>query len=597
MKKGTLQDYLLVIYGYEQIYGFDGGGIERVRNEVSEFNFYSLLETLSKIVVKLYSKNGFSDRNNQVQLVRDIFAGDLEFRKKILEAISKSPTDNWVLFAEQPILNLYKVILEKAKKEGGRLVKPEDVGLVGKWLLILSDVCMPDTHSGIVLPVEVERERLREFLARQSFFMVRERLPYRLARFKDLFLKIEKLHPEFDIKKLFSTATSGIELNDYLSLCFYLLVSWVNNTTQEPDITKQWITCKRKYFEQAQLDEKEVDAVVNLLLLDVDNYESGYQKVVSELLGGTDIYPYNFLQLRQCPFIPFNKECFVCPAPDFLMDKATEGIYWLLENYLRKIGDKRTRDDLPTVWGNAFEAYIHERLGGAFGNSYIKNPSANSRELFDGVIVGSKAIFCVETKYAHWTYKARLTGKKVDMEPTLKQLFSGNEKVKGLGQITRTIKEIESGKSKLPIEIGNKKLIPLLIVGETVPMDAYNRKYYEDFSKLARSFYENYTVMPFIILDAEEVETLEAMIAKHGAMLGEDILFEYSEMFSKRNADGYVREVIQFKNFLNRKGYLYPNNFPVMKKFDAIANIATKKGFPRAKLRFRTGNKTRKTNK
>jgi hypothetical protein len=589
-----MQDYMLVIYGYEQIYGFDGGGIERVRNEVSGFNFRSLLETLSKIVVKLYSKNGFSDRSNQVQLVRDIFAGDLIFRKKILEAISKSPNDNWVIFAEQPILNLYKVMFEKAQREGGKLVKPEDVGLVGNWLLILSDVCMPDTHTGLILPVEVQREWLREFLAKQSFFMVREKLPYRLARFKDLFLKIESLHPTFDIKNLFLKATGGVQLNDYLSLCFFLLVNWINNTTNEPDITKEWITCKRKYFERAHLSVKEVDAVVNLLLLDIDNYERDYQKNVSELLGGNDIYPYNFLQLRQRPFIPFDKECFVCPAPDFLMDKSTEGIYWLLENYLRREGDKRARNGLPAVWGSAFEAYIHERLHGGFGDGFIKNPSDKDRELLDGVIVGSRALFCVEIKYAHWTYKARLTGKKEDMEPTLKQLLSGGEKVKGLGQITRTIKELESGQSKLPISIESKKLIPLLIVGESIPMDAYNRKYYEGFARLAGSFYENQRVMPFIFLDAEEAETLEAIATELGVDIAENLLFEYSEMFSKRNVDGYVRETLQFKNFVNRKGYSYPNNLPVMKKFDVIANIATKKGFPKAKLRFRTRNRSKK---
>lgn len=589
MKKGTFQDYLLVIYGYKQIYGFEGGGIERVRKEVSEFNFYALLETLSKIVLKLYSKNGFVDRRNQIELIRNIFADDLDFRKKILEVVSKSPNDNWVVFAEQPILNLYKVILEKAKRNGGKPIRPEDVGLVGKWLLILSDTCLPDSDSGLILPKEALREWLREFLARQSFFMVRERLPYRLARFKDLFYKIERLHSKFDIKGLFSKATDGVQLDDYLSFCFFLLVNWINNTAQtaeDPDIRREWIICKETYFKQTELGEREINAVLELLLLDVNNYKNNYQIAVKDILGGNDIYPYNFLQLRQRPLIPFNEGCFVCPAPDFLMDKATEGIYWILENFLRKAGNKKQRNELPTIWGDAFELYIHDRLEGIFDKSYTRNPMFNDRELLDGLINCSKNVFFVETKYAHWSYKAKLTGKRVDMEPTLKQLLSTRNKTKGLGQITRTIRELESGKSELPINLDNKKIIPLLIVGESMPMDAYNRKYYEDFSKSAESFYESSNVMPFIVLDTEEIETLEAMAAKHGVGVAEALLVEYSEMFSKRNIDGYVRETVQFKNFLNGKGYSYPNNFPVMKMFDGIANTAVKKGFPKAKLRF-----------
>lgn len=131
-RKGTSQDYMIVIYGYESIYGFEGGGFERVINEVSKYNLYSLLETTSKIVLKLYSK-GFSDQATQIQLIKDIFAEDKVLRKKILDAILKGGQKEWVIFAEQPLLNLTKLILQHAKKKGGNLVHPKDVGQVGKW--------------------------------------------------------------------------------------------------------------------------------------------------------------------------------------------------------------------------------------------------------------------------------------------------------------------------------------------------------------------------------------------------------------------------------------------------------------------------------
>jgi len=80
-KTASHQDYLAVIYGYERIYGFNGGGSERIANEVKEYNLNGILETLSKIALKLYSK-GFLNSETQIQLIRDIFAADIGLRRK-----------------------------------------------------------------------------------------------------------------------------------------------------------------------------------------------------------------------------------------------------------------------------------------------------------------------------------------------------------------------------------------------------------------------------------------------------------------------------------------------------------------------------------
>lgn len=537
--------------------------------------------------MKLYSK-GFSDQATQIQLIKDIFAEDKVLRKKILDAILKGGQKEWVIFAEQPLLNLTKLILQHAKKRDGNLVHPKDVGQVGKWLLILSDVCMPSERQSVIISVDMERERLREFMARQHFFMAKERLPYRLARFKDLFTKIDKLYPGFNISNKFAKATGGILLDDYLSFCFFLLVNWVNKTTREPDITKEWIVCKGKYFEQTALTKKEIEKIADILLVDVKNFSSNYEKAVKEVLGGEDFYPYNFLQLRQRPLIPYSKECFVCPSPDFLMDKASEGIYWILENHFKKERDKMDRELLPSVCGDAFEEYIHERFEGGFAKNYHRNVTQDKNEWLDGAIDGMLVIFCIETKYAHWTYKGKLTGKKEDLLPTLKQLFSGSNKVKGLGQLSRAIKKIDGGKLTLPFARKDRKIVPILVVGEGMPMDAYNRKLYEDISKEAGSFYGNNGTSPFIILDAEEVEMLEAIAIKKGQDIAEKLLIQYSEIFSRRNEIGYVREAMEFKNYLHSINFPVPGNEKILKMFDAIANSAQKKGFPKSKRNFKT---------
>lgn len=587
IKTMTQQDYMVVLLGYERIYGFEGGGLERVAKEVSEYNFHSVLETASKISLRLFA-GGFGSKDNQIQLVKDIFAKDPDVRQRIVKAIKaiaeKDKVPVWAIFAEQPLLCLFKVALLHAPKVGGKLVYEADVQKVGHWLLILNDLCMGSEliHS-IQLSPQADREYLREYVTRQYFFMARERMPYRVARFKNIFEKIGTLHPTFHIDQKFLEATNGAKLDDYLSFCFFLMVNWVNKTTRTVDVTKEWIVCKKKYFEQTTLSMDDIDSVLPLLLLDVDDYPTKYTQVVTDLLKGSDIFPFNFLQLRQRPLIPFNEDCFVCPSPELLMDKATDGIYWILENHFKSTGKKKERDLLPTAWGDGFEEYVHDRLSGAFTADYYKNPAmSNGEEIADGLVYGEKHLFFVETKYAHWSYKAKLTGRKEDMLPTLNQIFSSAKKTKGLGQITKNIKKMETGSITLPKPLETRKIVSVLVVGEGMPMDAFNRKMYEELASTAGAFYESSNILPFVVLDAEEVEVLEAIALDKGAKEAERILADYSMLFRNRNELGLVREAMQFKNYLHAINYPTVNNPSLFVLFDKVHKTAVKKGFKKA---------------
>ena len=164
---------MVVLLGYERIYGFEGGGLERVAKEVAEYNFYSVLETASKISLRLFA-GGFGSKDNQIQLVKDIFAKDPDVRQRIVKAIKaiaeKDKVPVWAIFAEQPLLCLFKVALLHAPKEGGKLVYEADVQKIGHWLLILNDLCMGSEliHS-IQLSPQADREYLREYVTRQYF--------------------------------------------------------------------------------------------------------------------------------------------------------------------------------------------------------------------------------------------------------------------------------------------------------------------------------------------------------------------------------------------------------------------------------------------
>ncbi|MBP7118656.1 hypothetical protein KBA63_01090 [Candidatus Woesebacteria bacterium] len=578
-QEGTNRDYIYVVYGHEQIYGFNGGGVERVTLEISKYNLNSILQSISKIVLRLHSE-GYSNKDTQRQLVSDIFSEDPPLRVMILKAIREGKKKNWVIFHEQAILVLIKIALEYANKDVGLLVTNEEVKNVGNWLLILSDVCSgSELEIPFVYPKDIEREKLRELMARQHFFNVREGLVYRIARFHLLFRTISK-DIRLNATANFERATDGVSFDSYVSFCFYLLVKWVNHKGEEVVFENEWFVCKNKYFEQTSLKEEEINRVLSILLLDIVTFPAVYSSLVDNLLNAIDVYEYNFLPLRKRPLIPLDDQCFVCVSPDMLADKATEGVYWMLLNYFESADLKKEKELLPSVWGTAFEKYACERLTEGFGDKFTANFLVDGEEKFDGLIEGSEAIFLLEMKYAHWSYKAKLSGNREYMLPVLNQILSGEGRTKGLGQIIRAIKELETKSWELPFLYNNKPFIPLIIVGETIPMDWLNRAFYEDVSKAAKSFYENVNVMPFIIFDTEELEIVTAIASNHGSDIAEKLMFDYSKMFSNRNDLGFVGSSMNFRNYLNNIGYSIPKNDTLYKVFYKVANDATSKGFP-----------------
>ena len=141
---------------------------------------------------------------------------------------------------------------------------------------------------------------------------------------------------------------------------------------------------------------------------------------------------------------------------------------------------------------------------------------------------------------------------------------------------------METGEITLPKPLGSRKIVPVLVVGEGMPMDAFNRKMYEELATTAGALYESSNILPFIVLDAEEVEVLEAIAVDKGAKEAERVLADYSNLFRNRNELGFVREAMQFKNYLYAISYHTVNNPSLFSLFDKVHKTAVKKGFKKA---------------
>ena len=590
-----LQKYLVLSFGYEDLVGITGsGGIERIKVQIKEYNLYAILESCSKISLTLLNR-GVANPLGQAELLNGIFPDKKQRIRFYEKARAKAAGSPWAIFNQQSVLTLVKIALTNCPIEGGKSVDTSNIEQLGYWLLILNDECFAEETGRIALPSkEHERERLMKALARYQFFHISERLGYKMGRFRWIVDYFKSKNPHgINIEKLFSEATGGISLDDYMTVCSSLLVKWVNISTKEKvDLTNDWVACPEVYFRETKLDKNSIDKVLNMIAMLPQEFESSYEQSVKQILSGEEQFHYNFMPLVWKPLVWYqDKKCFICPSVEYLFDKVTEGIYRMIETFLWKESRTKERDTFSTAWGDAFEQYIKSCLTGAFGKNFHPSPTdrRNKEEMADGVIDSPGFVFIVETKNMHWSYKTMVTGNLEDSGSSLNQLFTG----KGLAQIAKCIRKYKKGEWVLPIDTKDKQFIPLLIVSEGIPGDAYNRRLYEVAADKAKSIIHDKDVLPFIILTAEEVEILEAIAAERGAEEAIQMLAEYAHLYLEKNELGFVRDAISFKNYLYHKGYEKPqistNNKRLLKYFDDVMDDTCVKAFGRKLEKRRQG--------
>ncbi|HRN70917.1 MAG TPA: hypothetical protein PLS49_07100 [Candidatus Woesebacteria bacterium] len=584
----TLQKYLVLSFGYGDLVGIEGaGGTKRIISQIKEFNLYAVLETCSKISLALLNR-GVANPLGQAELLGGIFPDKKQRIRFYERARSKADGSPWAIFNNQSVLTLAKIALTNCPIEGGKSVDTSNIEQLGYWLLILNDECFAEETTGaILLPSrEHERERLMKSLARYQFLHNTERLGYKMGRFRWIVDYFKKENPHgIDIASLFEESTGGISLDDYMTVCASLLVKWVNISTKEKiDLTNDWVTCPDVYFKDTKLDPSSIEKVLSLISMLPQEFPDLYKISIEQILGGKEQFHYNFMPSVWRPLVWYqDKKCFICPSVEYLYDKVTDGIYRTIETYLRTENRTKERDTFAIAWGDVFEQYIKSSLSASFGNSFHHNPrdKKSNKEMIDGVIDSESFVFIIETKNLHWSYKTMVSGDIDDTDSPIKQLFTN----KGMAQISTCIRNVKNDTWTLPVETKNKQFIPLLIVSEHMPGDTYNRRLYETFAAQAKTKLNDNDVLPFIILNAEEVEILEAIASERGAGEVIQILAEYTHLFLQRNDLGFVPNAIGFKNYLYENGYekthVPTNNKRLLKYFDDVMDDVCIKAFGR----------------
>ncbi|MBU1110947.1 hypothetical protein KKB83_05005 [Patescibacteria group bacterium] len=577
-------DFSILVLGYKEIFKEDGGGVERVRNSLKGLNLHAVLQFCAKFSLFLYAI-GKANMKEQGQLIKTFFPE--KFKEKLIKALEKhtEPIDTVILFHEQALLLLVKEALINCPPEGGIEVDNEMAQELGYCLLILTNECLGwDTDNVIERPKSFVAERVRRSFAQYGFFSTDEYYPELMVRFNSIFSKARELalRRNVDIDKLFCDATNGITLESYHALTLGLLSSWfknLNKTGVELDVVlgNEWLVCKNKFFSQTKVKSGQIDKILSFLSICPGKFAEHYESLVNDVFQGKDCYNYNFLAFIKKPFIIYPNNCFICPSPRYLINRATEGVYWIIHDYIKgNIHLPLALSDWSEIWGTAFEDYVNNAFAEIFNNNFIPNPVYKGIERGDGVINADSFTGMIETKYVHWKYKTKVTGDKDLMKKELKEklMRGGPSESKGLGQIRNNIAAYLDNKYDFPFK-PHPIFLPVLIVGEHMPLFPCNRKFYEEIMQEEQIVFEKEFTSPFIILEAEDIQVLKSYARKHGRKATENIILEYSNLFREKK-QGYSHKALNFKNFVFAKtsGALYKDDQVLHDEFEQLFTAA-----------------------
>jgi hypothetical protein len=571
MNKGaqTNNDFMVVCYGYELVYGLKiAKPLEVIATEMGGYSLRTILVVLMKVALTFLEDQEIASRTTQTELIKGFFP--LDVRRKIVEVIKKGESPRWTFFSEQALYSLVKIALEHAGNDDKDEITDERVEVVGRWFLLMNDagLHMGGFESGLEVPMATKMELVRGFTTRQFYLRPSaDRLAYRLCRYIEIVKFAHANKHRLDVDKIFKEASGGVDIKTFLDVAFFLATKWAIPGTKKNFETGIVIE-RNEWFSLLAVDQEKVDKVLSILSFTPEEYASQNSMVVSTILKGKDTSS-NYLVFMQRPLIKVMDTRYICPFSTYLAEKTSTGVYWAIENFLRRTRRTSEHNLLPVVWGDAFEGYVITRLRNFAGDNFHANVQVSSGEI-DGILCLPNITCMIEAKAAHLSYLGQLNPTKELLEPYLNQLIGKNNKgkPKGLGQITRAILDLRESRWRLPFENHDRRFLPIIVTEETVHIDAISRNYYEHIAQRQGTALQDSSVLPFIILDVAEVEFLEAIGNKSGIEEVERLLVDYSLVFSRKLENDLCRGAMSFRNYLSAIGYETPENEFLKKAFD-----------------------------
>lgn len=488
---------------------------------------------------------------------------DEKHKKRLLETVKSTQGSREIVFNDFAIMALLKLNNEIDRESGYKIDTPEDRLQFARIILAVNSLIFEYKPTGNAdeLKEYMRYEQAKQFLSKGDGEAIN--LITRIDCFREF---LDENHPV--VNEIFTKAT-GLDMRTYYQLVFCLLPGWsVNHEPKKLDeiVMRDYL----KYFSGIKFEESTVRKFIeslsttraNFVRLNTEYVEKA--KIVDNL--------WNYITFLNRPIL-VEGDMMLCASPNLLNLAMVEGVYNIVRSYIDENDIKGL--DLPNVWGMMYEKYILMILKSAFGEALSTNITINGQESIDAVVELDDTVLLIEIKYAHWRYTTRTNpsienirqhiGKINRYKPWVDERNRKKTNKKGLGQIKDFYIRYKNGELDRTFDFTNKRIIPVLILGEMFPFDPINRELLEEYLKEEDCLMEyEEAVLPSVLLSTSEVELLEGLIENVSLNKFIELFRKFS--FSFREKKPYFERSTTFNNIVHESGHRSFNNSKRMRK-------------------------------
>lgn len=273
---------------------------------------------------------------------------------------------------------------------------------------------------------------------------------------------------------------------------------------------------KEQLLANTNFDPDSVSKIFELISLPYSQYKA---KIAS---SWEEENPFNFITFRKYPLVNINEK-FICIDLNFVIDKISSGLFWLINDNL----PKEQRDKFHSDWGFIFEEYIKSIFKRYFAeDKYYFNPKYDNSddEVADTIYIDKENLVLFEHKFTVLSSKAKYEEDTNYLIEEIESKFIQNKKGewKGIGQIANNINKLFSkNKSKSCRRIDTTKIkhiFPVLIVNENILNSPFsNYILNEKFKSLINYslLIDELEIMPLSVIYIEDFEILKSLISKY----------------------------------------------------------------------------------
>lgn len=525
---------------YAQLYKNTNPSLGYLQTELSKFDFLATALILSRLNLLMTIDNYAADSSFQYRLARNFLnAYTLDKYDQLLKL---KQGGSFIFHRHQLLFLLKNSFMLCSQNPDTNFEIPDLRHKFGSCCLLANDfLYLTKVSEGALDQAtdDFKKEVLwKEFLPSYELYIPAE-LAHSIARIRIIFKKILPNMPQssgiLGLESYFRDFTK-LSIDDYTYMIFAVLALYIQRRKDLLSVAPAIFIEQDNFTTNTIISPKNIDQLFKLISIPIEEYKD-------EITNSRDRdLTYGFLAFKKYPIAKLINNKYICLDFNFLLDKITNGIFWIINDNL----NKKDRDNFHTYWGKIFESYVKTFIEYALGSNkdiFVPNPQYENEEgeVSDGILFFEEDLILLEYKFTVLTQEAKYTESFDSLLNQIKIKYEKNQKNewKGYGQLANSINRIFKQGSNVSCKYIKKekikRIFPILITYEhflNSPLTNYffNKLFQQliDIATLTRGL----EIKPLILISIQDFEASQPLLKTMNKLILERIEYDPNLYFS-----------------------------------------------------------------